>query len=101
MKIVLVVVGKTNEKYLIEGISDYQKRLKHYTNFEIVEISNIKNVKNHNNYHRNNKMFFVYVVMAILKDIPKFILLKLNLLHVFFESYKGMIEDSDSITNLK
>ena len=46
MKIVLVVVGKTNEKYLIEGISDYQKRLKHYTNFEIVEISNIKNVKN-------------------------------------------------------
>ena len=55
----------------------------------------------HNNYHRNNKMFFVYVVMAILKDIPKFILLKLNLLHVFFESYKGMIEDSDSITNLK
>ena len=46
MKIVLVVVGKTNEKYLIEGISDYQKRLKHYINFEIVEISNIKNVKN-------------------------------------------------------
>ena len=46
MKIVLVVVGKTNEKYLIEGISDYQKRLNHYTNFEIVEISNIKNAKN-------------------------------------------------------
>ena len=46
MKIVLVVVGKTNEKYLIEGISDYQKRLKHYINFEIVEILNIKNVKN-------------------------------------------------------
>jgi 23S rRNA (pseudouridine1915-N3)-methyltransferase len=46
MKIVLVVVGKTNEKYLIEGISDYQKRLKHSTNFQIVEISNIKNAKN-------------------------------------------------------
>jgi len=46
MKIVLVVLGKTNEKYLIEGISDYQKRLKHYINFEIVEILNIKNVKN-------------------------------------------------------
>ena len=46
MKIVLVVVGKTNEKYLIEGISDYQKRLKHYINFEIVEILNIKNAKN-------------------------------------------------------
>ena len=46
MKIVLVVVGKTNEKYLIEGISDYQKRLKHYAKFQIVEISNIKNAKN-------------------------------------------------------
>ena len=46
MKIVLVVVGKTNEKYLIEGISDYQKRLKHYINFEIVEILSIKNAKN-------------------------------------------------------
>ncbi|MBT4479160.1 MAG: 23S rRNA (pseudouridine(1915)-N(3))-methyltransferase RlmH [Flavobacteriales bacterium] len=46
MKIVLVVVGKTNEKYLTEGISDYQKRLKHYAKFQIVEISNIKNAKN-------------------------------------------------------
>jgi len=46
MNIVLVVVGKTNEKYLIEGISDFQKRLKHYLNFEIIEILNIKNAKN-------------------------------------------------------
>jgi len=46
MKIVLVVVGKTNDKYLIEGISDFQKRLKYYLNFEIVEIPNIKNAKN-------------------------------------------------------
>ena len=46
MKIVLITIGKTNEKYLIEGISDYQKRLKHYTNFERIEIANIKNAKN-------------------------------------------------------
>ena len=46
MNIVLVLVGKTNKKYLIEGISDYQKRLKHYVNFEIVEILNVKKVKN-------------------------------------------------------
>ncbi len=45
MKIVLITIGKTNEKYLIEGISDYQKRLKHYTNFERIEIANIKNAK--------------------------------------------------------
>jgi len=46
MKIVLITIGKTNEKYLIEGISNYQKRLKHYTNFEMMEIPNIKNAKN-------------------------------------------------------
>ena len=46
MKIVLITIGKTNEKYLIEGISNYQKRLKHYTNFEMMEIPNIKNANN-------------------------------------------------------
>ena len=46
MKIVLITIGKTNEKYLIEGISNYQKRLKHYINFEMTEIVNIKNTKN-------------------------------------------------------
>jgi len=46
MKIVLITIGKTNEKYLIDGISNYQKRLKHYINFEMTEIVNIKNTKN-------------------------------------------------------
>ena len=46
MKIVLLTIGKTSEKYLIEGIAQYQKRLKHYTQFEMLEILNIKNAKN-------------------------------------------------------
>ncbi|MBT5858918.1 MAG: 23S rRNA (pseudouridine(1915)-N(3))-methyltransferase RlmH [Flavobacteriales bacterium] len=46
MKIVLITIGKTSEKYLIEGIYQYKNRLKHYTNFEIMEIPNIKNSKN-------------------------------------------------------
>lgn len=46
MKIVLITIGKTNEKYLIEGIEQYKKRLKHYTNFEMLEIPNLKNSKN-------------------------------------------------------
>ena len=46
MKIVLITIGKTNEKYLIEGISLYQKRLKHYTSFEMIEIPNIKKAQN-------------------------------------------------------
>ena len=46
MKIVFLSIGKTNEKYLIEGISFYQNRLKHYTSFEMIEIPNIKKSKN-------------------------------------------------------
>ena len=49
MKIVLLTIGKTSEKYLIEGIAQYQKRLKHYTQFEMFEISNLKNAKNFSN----------------------------------------------------
>ncbi len=49
MKIVLLTIGKTSEKYLIEGITQYQKRLKHYTQFEIREIFNIKNAKSFSN----------------------------------------------------
>jgi len=49
MKIVLLTIGKTSEKYLIEGIAQYQKRLKHYTQFEMLEISNLKNAKNFSN----------------------------------------------------
>jgi len=46
MKIVLLSIGKTSEEYLIEGIAQYQKRLKHYTQFELIEISNIKKAQN-------------------------------------------------------
>ena len=46
MKIVLLTIGKTSEKYLIEGIDQYQKRLKHYTQFQLLEIPNLKNAKN-------------------------------------------------------
>ena len=46
MKIVLLTISKTSEKYLIEGIQDYQKRMEHYTQFEIIEILNIKKAQN-------------------------------------------------------
>ncbi len=46
MKITLLTIGKTEDKYLIEGIEKYLKRLKHYINFKIVEIPDVKNTKN-------------------------------------------------------
>ena len=42
MKIKLIVVGKTNAKYLHEGEKVYEKRLNHYTKFEEIIIPDVK-----------------------------------------------------------
>lgn len=46
MKITFLVIGKTEESYLKEGIEKYLKRLKHYIKFDLVEIPELKNTKN-------------------------------------------------------
>lgn len=46
MNIKLIVVSKTDDKYLQEGIDIYLKRLKHYVNFEMVVVPALKDVKN-------------------------------------------------------
>ena len=43
MKIKLIVVGKTKSRYLNQGEEEYEKRLKHYCNFEEIIINNVKN----------------------------------------------------------
>ncbi len=45
MKITLIVIGKTDKKYILEGISEYEKRLLHYCKFELKVIPDIKNSK--------------------------------------------------------
>ena len=45
MNIKLIVVAKTDEKYLQEGIAVYENRLKHYVNFEMTVISALKDQK--------------------------------------------------------
>ena len=46
MKITLLVTGKTDKRYLKEGIELYYKRLIHYCDFSIIEIPDIKKTKN-------------------------------------------------------
>ena len=43
MKIKLIVVGKTKSRYLNQGEEEYEKRLKHYCNFEEIIINDVKN----------------------------------------------------------
>lgn len=45
MNVKLIVVGKTDEKYLQQGIDVYVSRLKHYVNFEMVVIPALKDQK--------------------------------------------------------
>lgn len=45
MKITLLVVGKTEASYLIEGITLYQKRLEHYIPFSMSTIPALKSTK--------------------------------------------------------
>jgi len=46
MKIVLLVVGKTDASYLQEAVAVYEKRLVHYIPFETEIIADIRNSKN-------------------------------------------------------
>lgn len=46
MRMVLFLTGKTKEKYITEGIQDYERRIKKYTSFEIVTLPGLKNSGN-------------------------------------------------------
>ena len=46
MKTVLLVVGKTVEKYFIQAIEEYVQRTKHYISFDMEIIPELKNTKN-------------------------------------------------------
>jgi|TARA_B110000902_G_scaffold162566_1_gene185934 23S rRNA (pseudouridine1915-N3)-methyltransferase len=43
VKVKLILIGKTKSKFLLDGESEYQKRLKHYCKFSELIISDIKN----------------------------------------------------------
>lgn len=46
MKVVLLVVGKTDTRYFAEATDEYKNRLVHYVPFEMQVLPDIKNVKN-------------------------------------------------------
>jgi 23S rRNA (pseudouridine1915-N3)-methyltransferase len=43
MKVIMLVIGKTTNAYLREGIAIYAKRLRHYIPFEVKEIPDVRN----------------------------------------------------------
>ena len=45
MKVKLLLIGKTNKPFLVEGEKEYLKRLQHYINIERLELQDLKNQK--------------------------------------------------------
>jgi 23S rRNA (pseudouridine1915-N3)-methyltransferase len=46
MRLSLLCISKTTEKYLQEGIAIYENRLQHYCKYQRIEIPDLKNSKN-------------------------------------------------------
>lgn len=46
MKVILLMVGKTTDRYFTEAFQEYQNRLLHYLSFETIVIPELKNTKN-------------------------------------------------------
>ncbi|MDR1624544.1 MAG: 23S rRNA (pseudouridine(1915)-N(3))-methyltransferase RlmH [Tannerellaceae bacterium] len=55
MKIVLLVIGKTDNPWLKEAIRDYCSRITHYFPFEIITLSDVKNAKNLSEVQQKDK----------------------------------------------
>ncbi len=45
MKIYLINAGKTNIRYLADGIHEFEKRIRRYIPFEIIDIPELKKIK--------------------------------------------------------
>ncbi len=46
MRLTLLMVGKTDEKYLVDGIERYARRLKHYIDFRLEVVPDLKRRRN-------------------------------------------------------
>lgn len=55
MKISLLVIGKTDARYFVDAIGEYEKRLVHYIPFEMEVIPDIKNSKNMSELQQKEK----------------------------------------------
>jgi 23S rRNA (pseudouridine1915-N3)-methyltransferase len=46
MKIVLLQTGKTTERYLAEGLTNYEERIRRYLSFETITLPDIRKTRN-------------------------------------------------------
>jgi len=76
MKIKLLCMGKTDTEFIIQGIKEYEKRLKHYIPYESILIPDIKQSKNLTEIQQKEKES--EAILKLLKDSDYVVLLDEN-----------------------
>lgn len=95
MKIRLIVVGKLKEKYLKQGIAEYQKRLGRYTQFEIIEVKDEPTPENASeNEEEQIKAVEGERLLAAIKPRDKVIVLSLDGKMMTSEQFAAEIQTS-------
>ena len=102
MKIKLIVVGKTNAKYLHEGEKEYGNRLKHYTKFEEIIIPDVKQSGKWSENDLKKKEFQIYsdAIQFKAKNFVGHFLHGLKLKSYVFEKYKTKKNEIKTIINI-
>jgi 23S rRNA (pseudouridine1915-N3)-methyltransferase len=72
MNITLILIGKTDQKYLQEGISVFERRIKRYVNFEI---KILPDVKRKNISHQKQKEEEAKLILNQLPTTDKYVIL--------------------------
>ncbi len=94
MQITIITVGKLKEKYLIEGIEEYVKRLSKYTKLKITEVKDEKAPEKLS--HKEKKQVMEVEGERILKKIDKdtyVIALEREGIEMSSEAFAKKIED--------
>ena len=73
MRIMLVMVGKTDKRYLIEGFEEYVKRLSRYVRFEVRVLPDLRNTKSMSMEQQQQKEGAS--ILAALADVQEVLLL--------------------------
>lgn len=112
----LIVVGQLKEKYLKEAVEEYMKRIKKYTNIEIIEVKDeglieenkaIKLEAEKINKHISNKDYLVtleiegneYTSIEFAKKIDNILIENSNIIFIIGGSY-GLSSDIKQKANL-
>jgi 23S rRNA (pseudouridine1915-N3)-methyltransferase len=55
MKITLLLIGKTTEKNIAEGVNNFSERIRKYSAFEIITLPDVKNTRNMHTQEQKTK----------------------------------------------